>query len=1136
MNRFKMLLWVVSLLLISNAPLHAQTKRTITGIIRDTEGNPVPYATVQIKGTQTGTVADETGKYTIVIDRANAVLVASYVGYSARETTVGTDNTLNLVLNPPVAMNEIVVTAMGIKREAKSIGYSAQKVSNVDITRAAAPDISSGLMGKSAGLNITPNNGVQGGSSRIVIRGNNSILGNNQPLIVMDGIQVQNDPVGGTTSTANSSLENPKDWGSFMNFINPDEVEDITVLKGASAAALYGARGANGVILITSKKGSKRPGLGVDYNYSSLFTDAYRFQDVQNEYGYGGSNAMWSAVPEFPTTGTGEKRFPGNYPWDGQPAGDKYQAAGAIPGGYSTWDIFSWYGPAASWGHKLDGTEIVWWDGVKRNWSPQPDNRKTFFRTGNTQTHNLSFSGGGDFGTIRVGMTHIDNKSVQLNSHYDQNNVNLGSSLNISRKLKAEINGSYTNYNRLNTPDVGSENAVSKFMIHGMSREWRPIEMDIYKNADGSKNVFPTSSPLGFYPYNNNSFQDLFWNLFEHNQRLKRNQLLGSVKLSADITPWLNVSGRTSINYATTEVESKYTPIDAFGVRGQYGIESVRNQDVNFELFTNLHKENIVKGLNVNFLVGNSALRSRMYNYNAWNNGEKANFAVPNKYFLSNTTGTLDLPKEAWANYNLNSLFGVLDLSYNDYLFLQVTGRNDWSSTLPVATSSYFFPSANLSFVFTEAFKGLKNASWLSYGKLKISAAESANGANPYQTTYTYNSQVISNFIDGTAPSTFGGLTVRRLQPILPPGADLVPQRNKSYEIGLEMGFLENRLNAEVTFYKAKATSQIMSGSLAWSAGASAITFNSGELSNQGVEFILRATPVAAKNFRWNVVLNAAHNTNKVVALADGIDKYLLQDLWGNNGVQMYVKVGENYGTIYGYDYTYLNGKKVVQQVLDKSDPTKVVGTQYVTTADPVAIGNATPKLTGGLSNTFNYKNFSLYFLTDFKLGGDIYSADYAAAIGMGLSPATLKERNGGGLPYTYPDGTTANHGVTLDGVFADGKPNTDVVHYMYKYAGVSQGWSNIKMPRSEGIFTNSWVKMREVTFTYSLPSAIVKRTGVLQGLDISLIGRNLFYIYSSLPDNLNPEAINGIGNGQGIQWAQYPAMRDFGFSIKARL
>jgi iron complex outermembrane receptor protein len=615
--------------------------------------------------------------------------------------------------------------------------------------------------------------------------------------------------------------------------------------------------------------------------------------------------------------------------------------------------------------------------------------------------------------------------------------------------------------------------------------------------------------------------------------------LLGSVKLSADVTPWLNISGRTSLNYAVTSIESKYTPIDAVGVRGQYGIENIKNQDVNFELFTNLHKNDLfVKGFNASLLVGNSALKSRMYDNSAWNNGENANFSVPYKYYLSNTTGTLTPPTETWADFNLNSLFGVLDLSYNDYLFLQVTGRNDWSSTLPVATSSYFYPSASLSFVFTEAIKKMQDISWLSFGKLKVSAAQSANGAKPYQTSYTYSSRVITNYLNTpveSSPTAFGGLPVRRLQPILPPAGQLVPQRNSSYEAGLELGFLNNRLNVEVTYYKSKSTSQIMDGNLAWSSGANFVTFNSGELENKGIEFIIRATPVMGRDFKWDLTFNGAHNQNKVVALAEGIDKYYLNELWGNNGVSMYVKVGENYGTIYGYDYTYLNGKRVVAPVLDKTNNTKVVGTQYVTTADPVAIGNTTPKLTGGLSNTFRYKNFSLYFLTDFKMGGDIYSMDYSAAIGMGLSPSTLAERNGGGLPYTYPDGTTANHGVILDGVYADGKPNADVVHYLYKYAGVSQGWSNVKMPRREGVLENSWIKMREVTFTYSFAPKFIQRTKIFQGLDISLVGRNLFYIYSSLPDNLNPEAINGIGNAQGIQWAQYPGTRDLGISIKTR-
>jgi iron complex outermembrane receptor protein len=1137
------------LLLLNWTVTSAQAVSTVTGFVRDESGKPLPAVSVSVKKNIRTTVTDEAGKFSLSGVSSNATLLFTFVGYISQEASASPG--MDVVLQPASGnLNEVVVTALGIRREAKSIGYSAQQISGADITKAATPDLAAGLMGKSAGLNISQSNGVQGNSQRIVIRGNNSILGSNQPLIVIDGIQIQNDPVGGQSSSFNSSptdLVTPKDWGSLMNYLNSDDVQDVTVLKGANASALYGARGANGVILITSKKGGKRPGLGVDYSMNSIFSNPYRYQDVQNSYGYGGANSLWSAVAEFPKTADGQPRYPGNYPWDGTPAGDKYQAAGAIPGGYSTWDIFSWYGPAASWGHKLDGTEITWWDGVKRKWDPQPDNRKAYFKTGNTTTHNVAVSGGGDFGTYRLGFTRQDNSAIIRNSNYNQNNLNFGSSLNISPKLKADITASYTNYNRRNVPDVANDQGWSNFMIYSMPRDYKPLEFGNYKNPDGSKHDYIGTSPFGYYPYQNNYNQNLFWHMFEQNQQLTRNQLLGSVKLSADITPWLNITGRTSLSSANTSIESKYSPIDAEGVNGQYGIEAVRNQDVNLELFTTLHKDNIFGSrFNASLMVGNSSLKSRMYDNAAWNSGEPnatygqgstSPWSVPNKYFLSNTTSTsVSAPKEFWNNYNLNSLFGIVDLSYNDFLFLQLTGRNDWSSTLPVATSSYFFPSASLSFVFTEAIKSLKNSTWLDYGKIKVSAAQSANGTNPYLSTYTYNSTVLSNYLNGGAPSSFGGQPVRGYQSILPPGGFLLPQRNNSYEVGVEGGFLKNRLGIELTYYQTRATSQILQGNLALSSGASAVTFNTGELSNRGIEFIIRGTPVQTRNFTWSLTLNAAHNQNKVISLADGIDRYPLQDLWGSNGVQMYVKAGENYGTIYGYDYTYLNGKKVVKNIVDQSDPTKVVGTQYVTTEDPVAIGNATPKLTGGFSNTFTYKNFSLYFLTDFKIGGQIYSADYSAAMGEGLSPATLKERDGGGLAYTYPDNTTANHGVILDGVFADGKENTQVVQYMWKYAGQYEAWSNVKMPRSNAIFTNSWAKLRELSLSYNVPAKFIKKTKVIQGLSVSFVGRNLFYFFTTLPDHLNPEAINGIGNGQGVQWSEFPGTRDLGFALKVKL
>ncbi|QEC73644.1 SusC/RagA family TonB-linked outer membrane protein [Arachidicoccus ginsenosidivorans] len=1122
--------------------------QTIHGVIQSDQGSPVTNATIKVKGSSHYAISKDDGRFEIQAAIGDSLMI-THIGLIPLTIAV-TSSTLQVMMQSSAdasAGTDVIVTALGIKREAKSIGYSVQKVTGDDITKASAPDLASGLMGKSAGLNITQSNGVQGNSSRIVIRGNNSILGSNQPLIVVDGIQVQNNPIGGQSATTNSTdLVSPKDWGSFLNSLNSDDIEDITVLKGASAAALYGARGSNGVILITTKKGKTRPGLGLDYNFSTYATDPYQYQDVQNKYGYGGANAMWSANLDFPKTADGQLRYPGNYPWDGTPAGDAYEIGGPIPGGYSSWDVFSWYGPAASWGHKLDGTEIIWWDGVKRKWDPQPDNRSAFYRTGHTTSHNVSFSNAGDWGSFRVAYTRQDNSAIIQNSDYNQNTFNFGGNFKISNKLTAEVTGTYTNYHRLNVPDIANDNGWSQFTIYNMSRDYKPLEFDSYKNPDGSKNIFTSSSAFGFYPYNNNWAQDLFWHVFEQNQSLSRNQLLGSLKLSADLLPWLNITGRSSINYATTDIESKYTPIDAAGVEGQYGMESIQNKDVNLELFTTIHKDNfLTSGLNASLMVGNSALKSRSYDNSAWNSGEPGAtygqastnpWSVPYKYFLSNTTAAgLSAPTEVWNDYNINSLFGILNLSYNDYLFLQVSGRNDWSSTLPVETSSYFFPSASLSWVFTQSIKSMKNLSWLDYGKLRVSASGSANGTDPYLSTYTYSSNVISNYLNGTAPTAFGGVPVRGYQSVLPPAGFLVPQRNSSYEVGLEASILKNRLNFDFTYYKTKATSQILQGNLAWSSGAQKVTFNTGELSNQGFEFIVRASAIRSKNFGWDLVLNGAHNQNKVISLAEGIDKYPIQDLWGVSGVEMYVKEGENYGTIYGYDYTYLDGKKVVKPVYDKSDPTKVVGTQYVTTQDLVPIGNATPKLTGGLSNTFRYKNFSLYFLTDFKLGGQIWSGDYSAAMGTGLSPETLKERDGGGLPYTFPDGTTANSGVILDGVFADGTPNTDVVNYLWKYAGQYEAWSNIPMPRSNAIFTNTWIKLREVTLSYHVPQKWIQRTKVIQGLDISLVGRNLFYLYTSLPDHLNPEAINGIGNGQGVQWAEYPWTRDYGFSIKVQ-
>jgi len=1113
--------------------VHAQ--KTVTGTVTDAkDGSAIPGVNIVVKGiSTTGSITDINGAYSLKLPANSQVLVFSFLGYETKEVTVGNQAIINVSLSVTAEILEgVVVTALGIKKDVKRVGYSVQKVATKDLVKAAPANLALGLMGKAAGLNVSQSSGIEGGSQRIVIRGNSSLLGNNQPLIVVDGIQMadsrmglaQSNGSGYNISTGQYGLPDlggtQTDWGSSLNFVNSADIEDVSVLKGPTAAALYGARGSNGVILITTKKGTQSDGFGLEYNYSTRWNQAYLFQEYQDQYGYGGSNGMWSATDRLPKDSKGNFRYPMEAIWSGGGVGDKYTQFGPIPGGYMFWDQFSWPGAGLSWGAKMEGQPVVWWDGVTRPYSPTKDANKSFFRLGNTSSHNISFSKAGEFGGIRVSINRTDNSAIIPNSGYDQTSMNIGSNLNLSKKMKVEAVAGYTRYNRLNTPSMGDNNSVGKFLTYGFPADYINLEKDIYQNPDGSKNKFDNDKYPMSYPYS--SYTNLYWHMYKQNTTLQRDQLTGSVKLNADITPWLNVMGRSGVDLSTNEFETKNTPIDAAGYQGEYGFELNRDFTVTAEAMATAHKSNLFKDFDASLSVGTSTWYNRFAGSKAYNKGP---FANPFLYYLSNTTATVDngwLPTYYRLESKINSVYSLMDLSYKNYLFLQLSGRNDWSSTLPVDNCSYFYPSASLSFAFTEAFDMSSTKDWLNFGKIRLAFAGSATGTEPYQTKTIFNSGV------------FGG-AVTRFLPTTLPTEYLKPQRSSSFELGTQLSFLDNRLSFDFSYYNIKSTEQILQGQVSVTSGVNGVTINTGELQNKGIEFIIRGTAVKKGDFEWNIGLNAAHNQNKVIALGDGVDKYYLGQVFGTRtGVSMYVEAGDNYGTIYGLDYTYKNGQKVVEKIIDKSNG-KVVGTRYVTTKDPVAIGNATPFLTGGLSNNLRYNNFSLYILTDFKMGGDIYSMDYACAMGEGKAPATLEERNGGGLPFTYPDGTTANHGVILDGVFADGSKNTDVVHYMYKYAGQYQAWSNVDMPRSNAVFENTWVKLREVTLTYDIPTDIAQKTKVFQGLSLSLVGRDLFYIYKTLPDNMNPEGISGVGNIQGLQWASMPGSRSFGFSIKAK-
>ncbi|MCD2423947.1 SusC/RagA family TonB-linked outer membrane protein [Niabella pedocola] len=1154
----KRLLLVFFATLLCCGSLLAQVRRTITGTVTDADGKPVPGATVTVKGTARAVVANENGMYSIEV-QGNPELVVSSVGFVSKTLRVGADNDLPITLiSQANDMADVVITtALGIKREARSLGYSAQTVKGSDLTIAQAPTIAQGLMGKVAGLQISQSGGgADGASSRIVIRGNTMLTGDNRAMIIVDGVPINNDPVnvnsnnGGNGKSvlggANADVSGNNDWGTGMNMINQEDIEDITVLKGPEAAALYGTRGANGVILITRKKGGNKPGLGVDYSFSYRTTDPYELLDYQNEYGQGGVASMTTADQSkwFPLNSNGQRMQVGN---GTNAAGDYLKNSfGALPytNAFDFYTYFSYPG-SYSWGAKMDGQPIMNYDGVLRPYSAQPDNWKAFFPKGSVAQHNVAVSGGNDKATFRVSYTRNNTKPNMINSKMYSNTFNLGSTFKVSERVRGEVTSSYVNFYRLNAPQIG--NAWQAAPTYSMARDFDPQLAFSQQFGPNGERIDVTngggkypSSNVPAYPYNTGYLNNQYWNLLKNNNDFTRNQFLGSLKLMADLTSFLNITAQGGVDNSNDVSTFISYPTDVLGrAGGAYKETMAKNFTRDLTAYMRLHKEGFIHpDFNASLTMGGQTFYRSDYSVGNSTNGD---FVKPFIFALNNGGGNpaSAVPDEVKYAKKINSVYSLLNFSYKNLLFLEATGRNDWSSTLPLQYNSYFYPTVNMSYVFTDGFKRLKaSLPWLSFGKLKVSYAETGSDTDPYSIYNLLESNTYNGVLASSLPSNVKSL-------------DIKPARNKSFQVGLNLAFLQNRITLDVTSYWSKSFNQILNNPLPVSSGYSAITINTGSLGNNGIEVILNATPVKTNNFSWNIGINAANGRTKVLALQEGINELQLGSYFGTAGVFEKVKVGEYYGTIYGKDYRYHNGEKIVKRATGPNGSpatftvngkTYYAGTLWELTSDVVPIGNSQPLVTGGITNTFRYKNFSLYVLTDAKIGGDTYFGSYEAGMGSGTLKGTLKERNGGGLPLVYPDGSTANTGVNFGGVFAtydvqgnvvSTTPNTDVVHYLWYYAGTYSAWNHIGIPRSEGVFKNSWMKLRELSLSYQVPSHIIKSTKVLQNLNLSVYGRDLFYIFTTIPKGLNPEGVNGIGNIQGIEYSSMPKTRSFGFTIR---
>ena len=803
----KRLMLVFLATLLSCGSLLAQVKRVITGTITDAEGKPVPGATITVKGSNMAVISDENGRYSIEV-QGNPELEVTSVGYATKMLQVGTDDNVSAVLTSQAGdMETVVVTALGIKREARSLGYSAQTVKGGDLTIAQAPTIAQGLMGKVAGLQISQSGGgADGGSSRIVVRGNTLLTGDNRALIIVDGVALNNDPVnvnrnnGGNGKSVlgatGADVSGNNDWGTGMNMINQDDIEDITVLKGPEAAALYGARGANGVILVTRKKGGKRQGLGVDYSFSYRATKPWELLDFQNEYGQGGVASMTTADQSkwFPYNSQGQRMQVGNNTNSGTDYVSNSHGPLPYPKAYDFYTYFSYPG-SYSWGPKMDNQPIMNYDGVLRPYSAQPNNWKAFFPDGSVAQHNVAVSGGGENATFRVSYTRNNTKPNMINSKMYSNTFNLGSTFKVSEKVRGEVTSSYVNFYRLNSPQVGA--AWQAAPTYSMARDYNSqlaFSQAFGPNGErmditNGNNTYPATD-VPKYPYNTGYLNNMYWNLLMNNNDFTRNQFLGSLKLSADITSFLNVTAQGGIDNSNDAATFKVYPTDVLGkAEGQYKETMGRNMSRNLMAYLRLHKDGIFHpDLKASLTMGGESYSRDDKNIS---NNTKAPFIKPFIFALDNgtvsATSLPDNPEEIKFAKKINSVYSFLNLAYKDYLFLEATARNDWSSTLPPKNNSYFYPSVNMSYVFTDAIKGVRESlPWLSFGKLKLSYAETGSDTDPY---FIYNLLESNSYNGVLASSLPDNLKTDGIK----------PAKSKAFQAGLNLSFLNNRISLDVT-------------------------------------------------------------------------------------------------------------------------------------------------------------------------------------------------------------------------------------------------------------------------------------------------------------------------------------------------
>ncbi|WP_200976861.1 SusC/RagA family TonB-linked outer membrane protein [Echinicola sp. 20G] len=1015
-------------------------REEVTGVVVDEEGLPVPGASVLVKGTMTGSVTDLDGKFTLDVEgkASDKILVVSFIGFETKEVTVGAETELTIVLSSStMALNEIVVTAFGLERDKKALGYTVQSVKGDELTEAQNPNIVNSLSGRVAGVQINGNS-MPGSGAHVVIRGSSSVAGGNQPLVVVDGV-----PLEQTSS---------RTYGNGLSEINPDNIKEINVLKGATAAALYGSRAANGVIMVTTKDGKGTKGIGVAINSNMTFDNPLVKPEFQNTYGGGTGYRTWYV--------------------DGR-------------NGFDADGIRGTAGVDESWGQPMDGSMVPLWYSAPglTALTPQPDNWEDFWETGKTISNNVAVSGGNDQGNFRLSIGRLDQKSIMWNNDYYRNNFKLNTGYNFTDKFNVTISAEYVKSGSDNRRYSGSSDFIwshrhTDFTKLMNWRDYYDIQRQTFRDGDD-------------YPYANwqhEYFSNPYFLQEYYTNANTKDRLLGNIAVNYQFTEELSLMVRTGTDFWTD------TRINVTGVertknyvttKGSYTETVLRSQETNSDFIFTYDKE-FSNAFSLKVQAG-GINRTNYYKRNYVNVSE---LTIDGLYNLGNYASPVT-PESTIREQEVNSLFGSATFGLNNYLFLDVTGRNDWSSTLPVDNNSFFYPSVALSAVITDMLDIQSNV--LSFAKLRASWAQVGSDADPYMLNQVYNAE---GLWAGTTPTYAESSEIANI--------NLKPEITTGKELGLDLRFLEGRIGLDFTYYSQSTTNQILAVSISRSSGYASQILNAGEITNKGVELMVYGTPIQSDlGFNWDMSFNFSRNRNLVVELAEGLENYTLAS---QNSLTSEARVGQPYGTLYGRRYLRSPEGDVVYK---DGLPQLEEGT--------FALGNIQPDWMGGFSNNFRYKNWSLGSLIDIRMGGDLFD------VGTGLARKTGQ----------YAETAIGREeGVIGEGVMNVGTEESPVYVSNDVIVNAATFW-NAQNPRTyheAGIFDGSYVKLRELTLGYTFPKNFLGNN-FIQSLKISAVGRNLAILYKNHP-HMDPQVDMKGGNAQGFSYGEQPSTRSVGFNL----